>query len=74
MKKVLFAVLFASAGMFASCGGSHEEANTAAADSIAAAAKADSIAAAEAAEAEAAAMADTTAMDSTAAPAEEMAN
>lgn len=41
MKKLLFAVVFAGAAMFASCGGSHEEANTANADSLAAAATAD---------------------------------
>jgi len=76
MKKVTFAVLFAGAAMFASCGGNHNaEAEQAKADSIAAAAKADSIAAAEAAAAAAAAVVDTTAAaDTTAAPAAEMAH
>lgn len=70
MKKVTFAVLFAGAAMFASCGGNHNaEAEQAKADSIAAAAKADSIAAAEAT------VVDTTATaDTTAAPAAEMAH
>ena len=75
MKKVTFAVLFAGAAMFASCGGNHNaEAEQAKADSIAAAAKADSIAAAEAAAAAAAVVDTTAAADTTAAPAAEMAH
>jgi len=70
MKKVTFALLFAGAAMFASCGGDHAAADQATADSLAAAAKADSIAAVEAAAAAEAAAMDTTAvMDTTAAPA-----
>ena len=68
MKKVMFAVLFAGAAMFASCGGSHEEAP--ATDSTANAAAEEAAAPAE----EAPAADSTAAMDSTAAPAEEMAH
>jgi len=69
MKKVTFALLFAGAAMFASCGGDHAAADQITADSLARA-KADSIAAVEAAAAaEAAAMDTTVAMDTTAAPA-----
>ncbi len=70
MKKVTFALLFAGAAMFASCGGDHAAAEQATADSLAAAAKADSIATAEAeAAAAAAASMDTTVVDTAAAPA-----
>jgi hypothetical protein len=69
MKKVTFAVLFAGAAMFASCGGHNAEAEQAKADSIAAAAKADSIAAAEAAAAAEAVAMDTTVVDTAAAAA-----
>ncbi|MEZ5173934.1 MAG: hypothetical protein R2850_10635 [Bacteroidia bacterium] len=69
MKKVMFAVLFAGAAMFASCGGSHEEAPATDTTANAAAEEAASEGAAEETMA-----ADTTAMDTTAAPAEEMAH